>query len=165
MIDGDIKYWIYGIYIFSAILWTYMILVLRLFVGPGFFLVFVPYIVFIINIFNYGSLEPEEEQIFFTGTFLSIGLIVMVAILGWFKNMGNASNKDMSILLLSLALALFAHIELGFSTKYITIYRHYRSVLQTFSIVLFLIVLVNYVFIDQKNQIIDRTGILGLNEV
>lgn len=146
MIDPNAKFWIYGIYVLAMVIWTLICIKAELFSEPGFFLIFIPYIVFIINLFNVGTLDVVDEGTFFTGTFLSIGLVVMVAILGWFRNMGDLTKKEISLLLLSLGLALFSHIELGIPVKYVSIYRHYRSILQTFSIVLFLTVLVNYFY-------------------
>lgn len=152
MLDTNVQFWVYGIYIFAMFAWTFLVMKLRLFRGPGFFFVFVPYIAFIINLFTVQSIDSDDEAIFFTGAFLSIGLIVMVAILGWFKNMGDLSRQEISLLLLSLILALFSHIEIGVTIKYVPIMRHYRSVLQTFSIVLFLIVLVNY-FLKEESKV------------
>lgn len=147
----DQLYWIYSLYVFALVVWTFMVLVLKLFRGPAFFMVFIPYLVFLINIYSADKNDDETESVIFTGTFLSIGLIVMVALLGWFKNMGGLTKNEIALLLLSLALALISHIELGLPAKYINIYRHYRSILQTFSIVLFLIVIINYFIKDEES--------------
>lgn len=147
--NPDLLYWVYGLYILASVIWTFLVLSLKLFRGPVFFLVFLPYIIFVINMFNVGTNSVEEEASIFQGTFLSIGLIVMVSLLGWFKNMGDLSRRETTLILLSLALALLTHIDMGFPSAYYSIYRHYKSILQTFSIVLFLIVIGNYFMIEK----------------
>lgn len=140
---NETTFWVYGLYFFAMTAWTFLVLVMNLFRNDSFFLIFLPYLVFIINIFNADTVDAEEVKTF-QGTFLSIGLIVMVSILGWFHGMGQLSRQEISLLLLSLALSLVAHIELGVPAKYYGVYRHYRSILQTLSITIFLIVIVNY---------------------
>lgn len=147
---NNVIYMIYGLYILAAIIWTGMVLSLKLFEGLSFFVVAIPYLAFALNFYNAGKSQETEEINLFQGNFLSIGLIVIVSVMGWFANMGIKDNKQIALILLCLALALFSHIDLGVPQEYVIVYRHYRSILQTFSITLFLIVIVNYFTIEEN---------------
>lgn len=151
----DVAFWIYSLYAFAATAWTFLVLVLKLFEGYSFFLVAIPYIAFAINIANTGCNEDQEEANMFQGTFLTIGLIVIVSVMAWFGNMGVTDPKQISLVLLCLGFSIFSHIDLGIPKRFIVVYRHYRSILQTFSITLFLIVIANY-FIFEENPFVRK---------
>jgi len=151
----NVKFWIYGMYFLALVGWSFVVLALRLFHSRVFFIVFLPFIAFAINVMGIRSNNVGVEQSpGFQGTFLSIGLIVMVSIMGWFKNMGDVTRKQFSLILLSLALALLAHVDLGIPKNYYIVYIHFRSILQTLSITLFLLVVIDY-FIAEDTDLLS----------
>ncbi len=149
-ISNKRKAWIINIYLFGILFWFFIVAALRLYTSPAAVILWLAPIVFLIGMNNASTINAEVEGEIFTTSFFGIGLIVAISILAWIKELDGVTPKSIGVLLLAMIFSLIPHIDLWLPRKWMSVYKHLRSVFQTYSVVLFTFVLVEFLFAEVK---------------
>ena len=90
------------------------------------------------------------EDVLYRFNYISIALIIVLPIITWFnddmKGAGRAISrkKFMTIVVIALILTLLSLMDVWVNQKYLSILRHVKSILQTFSLTLIIYALYTY---------------------
>lgn len=149
-ISNKRKIWIINIYIFGIIFWFFLVTILKLYTSPAAVVLWLTPIVFLIGMNNASALNSDVENEIFSTSFFGIGLIVAISILAWIKELDGVTSKSIAVLLLAMIFSLIPHIDLWLPKKWMTVYKHLRSVFQTYSVVLFTFVLLEFILVEVR---------------
>lgn len=102
--------WTFVIFI---IIWTFIIAINRFYKSPAFPILFIPYASMGIGFFNKNNIADDKlEQNIFSATFISIGLVISLPLLGYMSKMilGDNPKADNINPLLSKKVSNLSHI-------------------------------------------------------
>lgn len=140
------RVWIINIYIFAIVLWFLLILIMGIYSYQASIILWLAPIVFLISMTGCTLIDQNTEDEIFTTSFFGIGLLVAISILGWMKEIKGVEPRMIGVLLLAMLFSLLPHIDLWLPKKWQSVYKHVKSVFQTYSVVLFAFVLLEFLF-------------------
>lgn len=146
-----------GVYILSFLLWGFIGWALQLYTsgGPMGFLIFLgPWVTFTLTIISLPYLNLEVESHLFRVNFLSLGLVVVIPLMGIMsKNYGGDMTHYLAILLAAIACSLLSLVDLWVGHRYLSISKHIKNILQQYSIFLLLFAIWLY-YLHAKDKIL-----------
>jgi len=133
------------IYILMIILWFIVITYFNFWQLRTFPILLLPFILFIIGIYNSDSLTKECENEMFKISFLSVGVIVVIPLLSWISKDYNGDIKQfIAIIVLAMVSTLLSLIDVWIPPDSMSVYKHVKSSLQVISITLLIFGLITY---------------------
>ncbi len=149
----QIIFWIRIIYIIFIVFWSILIWYFRFYRLKASYLLLIPYIVFIIGIANAGVLSTDIEEEMFRANFLSVGLLLALPLLNWTNKDYNGDRRLFStIIILALVFSILSLFDIWVSKKWLSLSKHIRTCLQTFSLTLIMFGLVEYFLCKEGNS-------------
>lgn len=145
--NEKIVYYIRLVYIAGLVLWFAILHYLKLYKPDGYAILIlcIPIVSFIIGFSNASSLTGEIEDELFKSNYLSVGLLLVLPLLTWInKDYKGDKKRFTKILVLAIITTMLSMIDLWLSEEYLSIIKHAKSVLQTFSLVLLIYALYSY---------------------
>nr|QBK90119.1 MAG: hypothetical protein LCPAC102_00290 [Pithovirus LCPAC102] len=153
--NSNTKVQIQIIYIISAIIWIIIIYIFSLYCNGVTILLlsFIPIIVYGLNFMWAKHQSLEVSTLMFNADFLSIGFLIVTIILNWYKEV---DKKEIFLLVVvSLLILSLGIIDIWTPKESIILLQNIRSVLETGSVVLLMIVVIKYYFLVQKEIYFD----------
>lgn len=138
------------IYIFFSILWIFIIFIFKLYASSGFFIIFIPFILFFIAFNNAESFTNEICNNTFQTTFIAIGLLLAIPMLSYIDKSHKSTHNLKELLILSMIFILSTYYHVWCSNNNLYIWKHCKSCLETISVTLFIYVLVTYYLMHKK---------------
>lgn len=139
------------IYVISIVLWTIVIVLMRL-LTTNFVLVIVlliPYALFTIAYINAEAVTAESEGEIISSGFISFALVFMVSLLGWLANVARENGKRfISILIIAIVLNLLSFVNVWVSGSWLSVSRRLTSSFQTMSLALVIYALLDFYWVD-----------------
>lgn len=153
-----------SLYLLSIIAWLLIIWLLR--INPnnlfGYFLLILPVIVFTITIIFASQFTVEIEESMFGVNVLSLGVLIILPLLTWMhKDFAGDVTQFMAVVLSGVSLTLIASIDIWVPLKWLSVTRHFRSVLQTYGISLILYALYLYFYNINTRKGTTKSSIIG----
>lgn len=140
----DYRY-IVGVYIISLVIWTLLIFFFGYVDDPGSYVLLLPYFLFLFAISNACYITRDVEEEIFENNYLTLGLLIALPLLTWMgSHYKGDKNKFVSIIIVAIIISILTHVDIWITRKWIPVYKHWVSALQTMSITLFVFALVNY---------------------
>ena len=139
---------IQSLYLLSSVFWLFLIFILLLFRTnwSGWLILLLPIFVYGFGFYNASFITVEVEKTLFSGTYLTIGLLIILALLTWFSN--NISKipftvyrKYMMIIVISLFFLVLTIIDVWVRPEWVSYLKHLKSILQTAALTLVLYLL------------------------
>lgn len=138
-------YWIRAVYILAIIIWVLLICYFRLYITPAAFVLWLPVIVFAIGLTQMDKVSVEVEKDMFKTSLLSVGLILALPLLGWMsRDYSGDRGHYVSIIILAMVISLLTLIDVWVEKKWLPVYKHYRSCLQTMALTLLIYAVITY---------------------
>lgn len=124
------------IYIVAIILWIVFIFKLKLYETDHFgkFICILPIIIWIITFYFLDQITVESEGLFFGNTYISVAMMVIIAILTWTHDSVRDSEKIVNVMILAIVLAIFSLFDVFVPKKYFSLLKHVRSIFQIASL-------------------------------
>lgn len=136
---------IFLIYIISIIIWAFLVIYLKS--DAGFFILLIPFVIFIISMCSLPRLSLSVEDEMFKVNYLATGMLItlplLTCVIAGFK--GNKESM-IRVVLLAVTFTIISMIDVWVPEKYISMLKHIRSILQTISLVLILYSLYLYYY-------------------
>jgi hypothetical protein len=124
-------------YILGLIVWLLIVVIFELYDTDlfGLLILSIPIFVFFISLINAPYLTVDTENTIYGFNYLPIGLSVVILIIT-LMNTHYEGNKEKVIVVtvLALMIAVFSAINIPVRPKWISLIRHIRSILQTYSL-------------------------------
>ncbi len=122
------------LYIFSSILWIFIIFFLKFYLsGPvGWIFLIIPLAIFGVNLDNAKHHTQDVEDDMFQGNFFSFGYLIILFLINWEKV--KFKKRLFTILMAILILILFSIYDVWLPKKKIIYVKHFRSILQTLAL-------------------------------
>lgn len=138
-------FWIRIVYVIALIIWLLIVIYTRFYTLHGSFILAIPFIIFIIGMINAPSLTEEVEDFMFEANFLTIGLLLALPLLNWTSKGYEGSKQTFTlIIILAITLSILSMYDIWVSKKWLSVYKHFRSCLQTMSLTLVIFGLIEY---------------------
>ncbi|CAH6418733.1 Hypothetical protein POVN_LOCUS454 [uncultured virus] len=138
-------FWVDSIYICAILIWLIFICYFRLYASPGAFVLWLPPILFLIALVNINNLTLEVEADMFKANYLSIGLLVVLPLLAWMsRDYAGDRSHFVTVIMLAMVLTLLSLIDVWVAPRWLTVYKHARSCIQTMAIGLLIYAIVAY---------------------
>lgn len=139
------------LYISASIVWLIIILFIHSWESSffGIIILSIPFIVFGLGYYFADRLTIEVEDETFRLNYFSIGLIVVIPLFQWAtKNYSGDMRRYVTIIILALVLSMLTLIDVWIPKKYFSFMRHFKSMLQTMSLTLFIYAI--FLFYSQR---------------
>lgn len=141
------QFWVDCVYIIALLVWVLIICLFRLYRSPGNFVLLIPIVVFLIGIFNTGSIDDEVENTMFKASYLPMGLILSLALLSWMsRDFTGDKTQFVAVILLAMVFTLFTVIDIWIPRGWLAIHKHARSACQTMAVTLFIFAIATYYY-------------------
>ena len=140
------------IYIIFTILWIIVIIYFGLYNDPANFVLALPFIIFAINANTIDETEDEDEESVFEVSFVNVGIIFSIAILGLFTNFV-ADSKISTAILLAVIFVMLSYYPMWFKKEGRHLMKCIRSCLETFAVTLYIYAIVSF--------LIQTRGVFG----
>ena len=140
----DIQRWLYLIYIIALVTWIILIFVLGLYEGDifGWVILVIPFVVFLISMYNIPNHSVDVENNMFEGNFLSFAFLLVVIFVNWRTVSNNV--KIFRILMVALVLLMLSLVDVWVDINSLSLLYHIRSILQTIALTLLAYTLYTY---------------------
>lgn len=136
---------LYAVYIVAIIIWLIIVVYFRLYTVTGAFVLWLPIVVFAIGIANADELTVEVEKDMFKASYLSVGLLLALPLLAWMSKDYNGDKAQFTaVVVLAMVLTLLTLVDIWIPKKWLSVYKHGRSCLQTMAVALLIYALVTY---------------------
>ena len=132
-------------YIVLLIVWIVSIVWFKLYISPAWYVLLIPFLAFIYAALTSHNLTYDMEDEMFKASYLSIGLILALPLLAW-MNKDFTGDKDhfVSVIFLALAFTILTYIDIWVTRRWLSVFKHIRSGLQTMAVTLFLFAIMTY---------------------
>jgi hypothetical protein len=151
-------FWIRIVYIIFIVIWIVLIIYTKFYRLKAAFILAIPFIIFFISLMNAGELSVEVEEYMFAANFLTIGLLLALPLLNWTSKGYNGCKKTFTlIIVLALTLSILSMFDVWVPKKWLSVYKHYRSCLETMSLTLVIFGLVEY-FLCREGLILENSA-------
>ncbi len=150
-----IKY-VQAVYIIGLILWVVGILLLDIYEEDIFvwLFMFLPPVVFLINLINLEECSKEVEREMFKGNFLSFGFLITIILINWNSPLENQDkSKFFQLLVVSFILIMISLLDVWVGIKHQSIIKHIKTVLHTSALAILALALYLYYQFYQKSCI------------
>lgn len=147
----NINNWIVGCYIFFTCIWILLIFYLGIYKNLASYFLIIPPILFFISCFSLDDEKVTSVISVTSSSFLQIGLLASVALLGWFKNETGSIHRNAHVILVSMCFTLLSHLDVFVNETWLKFQCHLCVMCETFSITLLLYVLLDFFFSIRKN--------------
>ena len=135
-------------YLIGILLWTILIFTLELYPSNliEFFILCVPYVLFLINFTFTEDLVNESEDDVIASNYISLGILLVIPLLSWIKQDEKIGDlqKFIKIALVSIILSLVSLIDFWVPKKSVVFMKSLRSIFSTISIILIVYAIVLY---------------------
>lgn len=143
-------YWVKCVYVVAAVIWSIIVCHFSLFASTAAVILWLPLILFGIAYFNVGNLSEEVHDDVLKSSFISIGLMLSLPLLGWLnKDYQGDKNHVTETIVIAMILTLFSLLHVWVSKKWIPVWNHAKSALETMSLSLFVYALVSYFLVKR----------------
>lgn len=143
--DKSVIFYVKLVNVIAIFIWTLIIYYMGFYKLKSCYILIIPYILFSISIYNAKSLGVDVEDEMFIGKFLTIGLILAKPIINWSNGDYNKNRESFaSIIITAVILIMFSIFDVWIPKKWISVYKHVRSTLQTASLTLFVFGLIEF---------------------
>ena len=142
------------VYIIGLILWILGVLLLNIYSEDLFIwlFIFLPPVVFLINLINLESCSKELEREMFKGNFLSFGFLITIILINWNSPLKNQDkSKFFQLLVVAFILIMISLLDVWVSDKFQSIIKHIKTVLHTSALALLATALYLYYQYYQRN--------------
>lgn len=147
----DKCYWIDSVYIIAILVWFLIICYFELYTSRAAIFLWIPFIVFLIGWSNSADLSPEIEEDMFKASYLSVGLVLSLPLMTWMSKDFNGSRQMFtSVIIVTMVLTLLTLIDIWVAKRWLSVYKHGRSCLQTMAVCLFIFALITY-YMDKQS--------------
>jgi len=154
--NTDVIFWTRIIYITAIVIWLIIIIYTGFYKLKAAFVLIIPLVIFGIGIFSISSLTAEVEDYMFTANFLTVGLLLALPLLNWTsKNYSGSKQTFTLIIVLAITLSILSMYDIWVTKKWLSVYKHARSCLQTLSLTLVIFGLIEY-FLCRETIIFDE---------
>jgi hypothetical protein len=145
--DKQIVFWIKVVYVIIIIAWTLLISFSGFFRLKAGLLLLLPYVFFILALITVEDLTTGVEECMFKANFLAVGIILSLPLLNW-SNKDYTGDKRLfsSIIIIAISLSILSLIDVWVPERWLSVYKHFRSCLQTMSLTLMIFGLIEYFF-------------------
>jgi hypothetical protein len=130
--------------IIFMLIWTMIIIFFGLYQTKGFFILWLPYILFGISFFNSDSFTNEVCNTTLQNTFITIGLIMCIPLLTFLEKSDKIKHDIKELLIVAIICILFTYLHVWLPVDDIYIWKHIKSFFETIAVVLFMYVLIMY---------------------
>jgi len=138
--DSSLTFYTKAIFIFFIFLWVLIILVNKLVSNEAAFVLFIPFVIFLLGLMNSEVICDEMlEDDIFTTTFISIGIIIAIPFLTFInkdKDLTDVTIKIVKIMFLSIILILLTYFHIWVPLRYRHIVKVIRSCIETLAVTL-----------------------------
>jgi hypothetical protein len=125
------------VYIVAIMFLCILILELKLYDNKISWFFLVPFSFLTISFLNAANITKKVEDEMFKATFLSISLILALALFTWMNNNFAGDKRKFSIILITaIILSLLTVIDVWVSEEWLPVYRHIRSAIETIAVCL-----------------------------
>ena len=133
------------VYIVLILIWIATIILMKFYDSPAWFLLGIPFLVFLYALTSCHYLTYDIEDEMFKASYLSIGLILSLPLLSWMnKDYNGNKNQFVSIIFVALGFTILTYIDVWVTKKWLSVLRHFRSGMQTMAVTLFLFAIMTY---------------------
>jgi hypothetical protein len=148
-------FWIRVIYVIAIVLWLFLIIYTKFYTLKAAFILSIPFIIFTISMINASELSTEVEDYMFAANFLTIGLLLALPLLNW-TSKGYSGDKNLFtlIIVLAITLSIISMYDFWIPKKWLSVYKHYRSCLETLSLTLVIFGLIEY-FLCREGLVLE----------
>jgi hypothetical protein len=153
----DKALYIQYIYLLGVIVWGIIIVIFALYCTDiiGWIILLLPFVVFFFGYINATEVTLDIEEEIFQSDYLSVGLLIILPLLTWMNRDYTGDNSRFTtIIVLAIIITLFSLIDIWVNRDWLSVERHIKSVLQTFSIVLLIYAL--YMFYVKMPHLIAK---------
>ena len=132
--DENTTYWTRVVYVIAIVIWLIIIIYTKFYTLQASFILVIPFFVFIIGIINASYLCTDVEEYMFAANFLTIGLLLALPLLNWTSKGYNGCKKTFTlIIILAITFSILSMYDIWVPKKWLSVYKHGRSCLQTLS--------------------------------
>jgi hypothetical protein len=132
-------------YIILLLVWIVCIIWFKLYNSPAWYVLVIPFLAFINAIVTSRDLTYDMEDEMFKASYLSIGLILALPLLAWMnKDFGGDKDHFATVIFLALGFTILTYIDVWVTRRWLSVFKHIRSGLQTMAVTLFLFAIVTY---------------------
>lgn len=145
--------------IIAIIVWIVIYIILGIHTLPDPYYIFkilliVPIIIFIIAFINAPKLSDNVENVIIKFNYISVGLVVIFPLFQWIYANHTCSKPTrgiyLKVLLTGIAFSFISMYDLWFPKSEMTLFKHIKSISQTYAITLILIALYAYYIISSS---------------
>lgn len=140
------RFFILCLYVLALIFWLYLVIALKMYQGRAAFILWLTPIVFLISMYNIGDIDSDVEKDAGGTSFLEVGLVIAISLLSWMKDVEGFNPNLIYIMLLAMVFSLIGRIDVWVPSKWMRVYKHFKGIFQTFTLVLFCYVLLEFFF-------------------
>lgn len=134
-------------YLLAVLIWFMIVVCFQLYETDiyGLLILAIPLVIFFINFINAPYLTLNVENSIYGFNYISVGLLVIVPLITLTRThyKGNR-NKVIMVTVLALVFAVLSVLNIWVRPKWLSIVRHFRSILQTYSLTLIIYALYIY---------------------
>ena len=135
------------LYVVSAVLWLIVCNTMGIFslpdpLGLYKFLILLPLAMFAVAAFNATAISRNVENVIIKFNYLSVGLAIVSFLFS--KHVGHSHGPFLKIMIFAFFATIASMYDLWLPEKYMVLFKHGKSVLQTFSLTLVLMGLYSY---------------------
>lgn len=144
-----VREYIQMLYVIMMVVWVVISIMLKIHNSSSWFIVLIPLMVFGIGYYSTNHIHESIEYHMFTSSYLPLGLTLSLSLFTWIHGKFKG-NKDhfMFIILIALILSFIPLIDIWIPTKWESLYKHWKSCLQTMSVTLFIYAILEYALIQ-----------------
>jgi len=135
------------VYLLAIIVWLILIYYLNLDLNNvlSLLIILLPIFFFMLAVVNIGYLTAEVEDDLFKINYLSIGLVIVLPLLTCLaKDYGGDQDQYLRLIVTALILTMLSLFDCWVYKKWVTVFKHVKSVLQTMSLTLLIYALYSY---------------------
>lgn len=132
---------------------------LKMYKGKASFILWLVPIVFLLSVYNIDGLDADVERESGGTSFMEVGLIIAISLLSWMREVDGFNPDLIYIMLLAMVFSLIGRIDLWIPKKWFTVYKHVRGIFQTYTLILFCYVLLDFFFAGvnySKNKLLSQ---------
>lgn len=149
------SFYIRVLYILAIIIWIIIVVMLSLHHHNDYIcwiILSIPIVLSIFGAVNAYKITADVEDSF-TVTSLSLGLLIVVPLMTFInRDYKGDRQRFISILVLAIILSMISMIDIYVSVSWLPLIKHFRSILQTYSIVLIVYALYSY-YLEQPQSL------------
>lgn len=140
---------VFIVYILAILVWAAIAWYVQS--NVGIFILFIPFVVFLIAICSLSGLSNSVEDSMFRTNFLATGMLITLPLLSCVISSFKGDRTIMiRVLLLAVTFTILSMIDVWVPEKYLSVTNHIRSIFQTLSLTLILYAL--YIFYDSMGD-------------